>query len=271
MKISLSTIFGFLLGFGAFVFAVWDVMGSIAGIFIFANAAAIAVVLGGTIAATLISYEGRYVRKALGTLMRVFVPTSVNAASLFGTVEQVIKWGKVGARDGLLALESEFKQIETKEDPFLAHCIQLFLAGYEKENLKQKLNTFINKSYERNMVQATILNTMANISPGFGMIGTLVGLVAMLANLDPSDPSGLGASLSVALLTTLYGTIFAQLIFKPASRKAEQKEQIQKFKNQLIADGFLLLLSRANSVEIQDHLNSYLDPAIHFDVAKKSE
>ena len=149
--------------------------------------------------------------------------------------------------------------------------MQLFLAGYEKDNLKQKLNTFINKSYERNMVQASILNTMANISPGFGMIGTLVGLVAMLANLDPSDPSGLGKSLSVALLTTLYGTIFAQLIFKPASRKAEQKEQIQKFKNQLIADGFLLLLSRANSVEIQDHLNSYLDPAIHFDVAKKSE
>ena len=94
MKISVSTIFGFLLGFGAFVFAVWEVMGTVAGIFLFANAAAVAVVLGGTIASTLISYEGRYVRKALGTLVQVFVPTSVNAASLFGTVEQIIKWGK---------------------------------------------------------------------------------------------------------------------------------------------------------------------------------
>jgi len=270
MKISISTIFGFLLGFGAFIFAVYDVTESVAGVLMFGSAAAMAVVLGGTIAATMISYEGRYVRKALGTLVQVFVPTNVNAGSFFGTVEQVIKWGKVGARDGLLALESEFKQIDTKEDPFLAHCIQLFLAGYEKDNLRQKLNTFINKSYERNMVQANILNTMANISPGFGMIGTLVGLVAMLATLDPSDPSGLGSSLSIALLTTLYGTMFAQLIFKPASRRAEQKEQIQKFKNQLIADGFLLLLSRANSVEIQDHLNSYLDPAIHFDIAQAS-
>ena len=242
MKISISTIFGFLLGFGAFIFVVYDVTESVAGVLMFGSAAAMAVVLGGTIAATMISYEGRYVRKALGTLVQVFVPTNVNAGSLFGTVEQVIKWGKVGARDGLLALESEFKQIDTKEDPFLAHCIQLFLAGYEKDNLRQKLNTFINKSYERNMVQANILNTMANISPGFGMIGTLVGLVAMLATLDPSDPSGLGSSLSIALLTTLYGTMFAQLIFKPASRRAEQKEQIQKFKNQLIADGFLLLL-----------------------------
>ena len=147
MRISVSTIFGFLLGFGTFIFAVYDVMGSVAGIFLFANAAAISVVLGAIIKNTLISYEGRYVRKALGTLLQVFVPTSVNAASLFGTVEQVIQWGKVCARDGLLALESEFKQINTKEDPFLAHCVQLFLAGYEKDNLKQKLNTFINKSY----------------------------------------------------------------------------------------------------------------------------
>ena len=270
MKISLSTIFGFLLGIGLFLYAVFDASGSLLGVMMFAQAASVAIVLGGTVAATMISYEGRYVWKAMGTLGRVFIPTSVNAQSLFGTVELVIGWGKIGARDGLLALESEFKKVDTKEDPFLAHCIQLFLAGYEKDNLKQKLSTFINKSYERNMVQATILNTMANISPGFGMIGTLVGLVVMLGNLDPSDPGGLGKSLSLALLTTLYGTMFAQLIFKPASRRAEQKEQIQKFKNQLIADGFLLLLSRANSVEIQDHLNSYLDPAIHFDIAKKT-
>jgi hypothetical protein len=74
----------------------------------------------------------------------------------------------------------------------------------------------------------------------------------------------------LVVISKALGTMFAQLIFKPASRRAEQKEQIQKFKNQLIADGFLLLLSRANSVEIQDHLNSYLDPAIHFDIAQAS-
>ena len=76
--------------------------------------------------------------------------------------------GKSGCERWPSGLESEFKKVDTKEDPFLAHCIQLFLAGYEKDNLRQKLNTFINKSYERNMVQATILNTMANISPGSG-------------------------------------------------------------------------------------------------------
>ncbi|MDA9677886.1 MotA/TolQ/ExbB proton channel family protein [bacterium] len=142
------------------------------------------------------------------------------------------------------------------------------MAGYDKENLRGKLETFISSSYQRNMVRASILNTMANVAPAFGMLGTLIGLVMMLASLDASDPSSLGTSLSVALLTTLYGTLFAQLLFKPASRRAEQKEQIARFKNQLTAEGFLLLISQANSVEIQDHLNSFLDPAIHFDSAK---
>ena len=149
------------------------------------------------------------------------------------------------------------------------HCIQLTLAGYDSDNMRGKLETFMNKTYERNMVRATILNTMANIAPGFGMIGTLVGLIVMLSELD-SGAGNLGQGLALALITTLYGVIVAQLVFKPASRRAEQKEQIIRFKNQLTADAFLLLLNRASSLEIQDHLNGYLDPAIHFDSAKKS-
>ena len=206
MKISLSTIFGFLLGFGAFIFAVYDVTKSVTGVLLFGNAAAIAVVLGGTIASTMISYEGRYVRKALGTLMQVFVPTSVNAGSLFGTVEQVIKWGKVGARDGLLALESEFKQIDTKEDPFLAHCIQLFLAGYEKDNLKQKLNTFINKSYERNMVQALVRLYSAiwrEMSPWSSFALARSCAISMATDPVSSAPSDSAAALAAAFSPSL--------------------------------------------------------------------
>jgi chemotaxis protein MotA len=169
----------------------------------------------------------------------------------------------------LPGLEKEFKKTDTSKDSFLHHCIQLTLAGYDTENMRVKLDTFLTKSYERNIVKATILNTMANIAPGFGMIGTLVGLIIMLAELD-GGAGNLGEGLALALITTLYGVILAQLVFKPASRRAEQKEQIIRFKNQLTKDAFLLLLNRANSLEIQDHLNSYLDPAIHFDSAKKS-
>ena len=262
---SISTFIGILLGFGLFAYAV--ISGTDKYI-IFWSASSFLLVLGGTLAATMISYEGRYVWRALAELFRVVVPTQVNAKVLYAEVEQIIAWGKIGSREGLPGLEKEFKNVDTSKDSFLHHCIQLTLAGYDSDNMRTKLTTFMDKSYERQMVKATILNTMANIAPGFGMIGTLVGLIIMLAELD-GGAGNLGEGLALALITTLYGVILAQLVFKPASRRAEQKEQIIRFKNQLTKDAFLLLLNRANSLEIQDHLNSYLDPANHFDSAKQ--
>ena len=98
------------------------------------------------------------------------------------------------------------------------------------------------------------------------MIGTLIGLVIMLGNLD--DPSALGPALSVALITTLYGVLFSQLIFLPAATKMQQREEIVRFRNYLVAEGLTLLAERKSPRFIQDKMNSYLDPAIHFDIDK---
>mgnify|MGYP000026220287 FL=1 len=262
--ISFSTILGIFLGFGLFAFAIIE---GTSNYIIFWSLSSLLLVLGGTLAATMISYEGRYVWKALGTLTQVIVPTQVGPKQLYEDVQQIIAWGKVGARDGIPGLETEFAKVDTKKDSFLHHCIQLMLAGYTEDNLRKKLETFMNTTYERNMVRATILNTMANIAPGFGMIGTLVGLIVMLSELD-GGTGNLGKGLALALITTLYGVILAQLVFKPASRRAEQKEQMLRFKHQLTIDAFLLLVARANSFEIQDHLNSYLDPSAKLNTAK---
>jgi len=262
--ISFSTILGIFLGFGLFAFAIIEGTNNY---IIFWSLSSLLLVLGG-LAATMISYEGRYVWKALGTLTQVIVPTQVGPEQLYEDVQQIIAWGKVGARDGIPGLETEFAKVDTKKDSFLHHCIQLMLAGYTEDNLRKKLETFMNTTYERNMVRATILNTMANIAPGFGMIGTLVGLIVMLSELD-GGTGNLGKGLALALITTLYGVILAQLVFKPASRRAEQKEQMLRFKHQLTIDAFLLLVARANSFEIQDHLNSYLDPSAKLNSAKE--
>ena len=242
MRIAFSSILGLILGLGLLGYAVFG--GEQAVYWGFIQPSGLGIVLGGTLAATMVSYEGRYVWKAFGTLAAVVIPTSVSQKSLFGTVETVIGWGKVGAKEGIAALESEFAKVDTDKDAFLHHCVQLFLAGYDKENLRGKLDTFINSSYQRNMVRASILNTMANVAPAFGMLGTLIGLVRMLASLDGGDTSSLGSALSIALLTTLYGTLFAQLFFKPASRREEQNTQLMSFKNTLTAEGFLLLFSQ---------------------------
>ena len=112
-----------------------------------------------------------------------------------------------------------------------------------------------------------ILNAMAAAAPAFGMIGTLIGLVIMLGKMG-EDPSALGPGLAVALITTLYGVLFARMIFMPAATKVMQREQIMRFRNYLVAEGLALLADRKSPRFIQDKMNSYLDPAIHFNIDK---
>ena len=92
----------------------------------------------------------------------------------------------------------------------------------------------------------------------------LVGLVIMLGNL--SDPEALGPSLSIALITTLYGVMFARLLFMPAGSKVQQREDIVRFRNYLVAEGLVLLAEQKSPRFIQDKMNSFLDPALHFDI-----
>jgi chemotaxis protein MotA len=105
---------------------------------------------------------------------------------------------------------------------------------------------------------------MASTCPAFGMIGTLVGLVIMLDNME--DPSAIGPGLAVALITTLYGVLFSRLIFLPAALKIQQREEIGRFRNYLVTEGLSMLADRRGPRYIQDRMNSYLDPSIHFQI-----
>jgi chemotaxis protein MotA len=108
---------------------------------------------------------------------------------------------------------------------------------------------------------------MGGACPAFGMVGTLIGLIIMLDKMG-GDPAALGAGLAVALLTTLYGVLFARLIFLPAGAKIMQREQIVRFRNNMVAEGLVLLADRKSPRFIQDKMNSYLDPALHFNIDK---
>ena len=118
------------------------------------------------------------------------------------------------------------------------------------------------------MVQADILKNMAAAAPAFGMIGTLVGLIVMLQSLT-SNPDGIGDGLAVAMLTTLYGVLIARLVFLPAASKIAQKEGIMRFRNFLITEGFGMLADTKSPRYIQDKMNSYLDPTIHYNIDQK--
>ena len=169
-------------------------------------------------------------------------------------------------KSGIPALESESKKA-VRGDKFMKFGIEMVISGYTGEEVRDIMTTTIETSFGRNTVQVNILKAMAGASPAFGLIGTLIGLIIMLDGMG-GDPSQLGGGLAVALLTTLYGVLFARMIFMPCAAKVLQREQIIRFRNVLVAEGLALLADRKSPRYIQDKMNSYLDPSIHFNIDK---
>ena len=262
---SIATLLGFLAGVGLFIGAIMSATDNYMSFFV--SGPAVIMVLGGTLAATFIGYQARYVFLALREVGGLFIKGKVDRRMLTIETGKIIRWGYLVKKSGLLALEKEIKGAK-KQDQFLNYGIELVITGYSGEEVRQMLSAAGNSTFQRGMVLALILKNMAAAAPAFGMIGTLVGLVIMLESLA-SDPEGLGPGLAVALLTTLYGVLFARLVFLPAASKVEQKEGITRFRNFLITEGFAMLSEHKSPRYVQDRMNSYLDPSIHYAIDQK--
>ena len=262
---SIGTILGFVAGIGLFIGAVLSETDDFS---VFISASSATMVVGGALAASFISYEMRYVILALKGIPKVIGSPVISRNLLKSEVGRVIRWGYAVQKSGLPAIEGDAAKLK-KTDPFLSFGIEMVVSGYSGEEIRDILNTTIESSFGRNMVPAKICGKIGGLCPAFGMVGTLVGLVIMLGNL--SDPSSLGPALSIALITTLYGVLFAQLLFTPVSEKMTQREQIVRFRNYLVAEGLVLLAEKKPPRYIQDRMNSFLDPAIHFNIDKDKQ
>jgi chemotaxis protein MotA len=260
---SIATILGLIIAFALF-------FGSIAlatsDFLIFFSGASFLLVVGGTLASAFISFEARYVMLALRMIARIFVSPTISRNLLKAEVGRVIRWGYTVQKSGLPALESEAGKLK-RADRFLAFGVDMVVSGYSGDEVREILITTIETTFGRNTVQANILKAMGATSPAFGMIGTLIGLIIMLQKMG-SDPTQLGPGLAIALITTLYGVLFARMIFIPAATKIQQREEIVRFRNYLVAEGLAMLAERKSPRFIQDKMNSYLDPAIHFSIDK---
>jgi len=259
---SIGTIISFLIGVSLFL---GSILIATNNFWLFADVPSLVMVVGGTFASAFISFEARYVFLALKTMARIFSSPVINRGLLKSEVGRVIRWGYTVQKSGLPALEAETKKLKNT-DKFLAFGLDMVIAGYSGDDVRHILTTTIETTFGRNIIPANILRNMGGVAPAFGMIGTLVGLVIMLGNL--ADPTALGPALSIALLTTLYGVLLARLILLPAASKIQQREEIVRFRNYLVAEGLALLAERKSPRFIQDKMNSYLDPAIHFSIDK---
>lgn len=263
-SISLFTLSGILLGFGLFLLAIFTRTDNY---LMFLNLPGFLMVIGGTFAAGMISFRGRYVTKSLRDLFGILIPQNINPQSLYHEVGLIIEWGVQNQKGGVKKLEDSIDKTEFS-DPFLTYGTKLLLSDYKPDEMRTMLNNALETSFERDMVPSYVLRTMGNYAPAFGMIGTLVGMIIMLDNLG-GDPGQIGQGLALALVTTLYGLLLSQLIFKPAAEKVKEKSEIMRYRNVMMMEGLLMLADNQFSTAIQDKMNSFLDPAYHFEIAEK--
>ena len=262
---SIWTLLGITFGIGLFVTAIYR---STENYFMFISINSIVMVLGGTIAATMIAYHARYVIKTLLSLFGILFPLHLSPKRLNAEALKVIEWGKVNNKQGFKAVETLITNEKVK-DPVVIYAKDLISTGVKGEKLRVLLDDLVESILERQMTQANILQTMAGFAPGFGMIGTLIGLIIMLDNMG-SDISSIGPGMALALLTTLYGVLFAQLVFKPGAEKVRQTVEILRHRNLIIQEAMVLLSEGKTSFEIQDYINRFISPENWIDLTKST-
>jgi len=251
-----GTIFGIVLVLGAIVHGTDNYL-------TFVSLEGFLIVIGGTIANAFMSYQANYVVRAFGAIGHMIKKPRATREGLNAEIMRLIKWAYLVHSKGLAALEGE---IGTKiREPLLRYGVELVVTGYQPQVIRAMLNTAVEADFERAITPVTVLRNMASTAPAFGMVGTLVGMIIMLQHIQ-SDTSMIGGGLAVALLATLYGIITARLLYLPAADKLMQKEEIMRFRNYMMTEGLVLLAEKQSPRYMQDKLNSFLDPSIHFDL-----
>ncbi|MBT8763643.1 MotA/TolQ/ExbB proton channel family protein [Desulfohalobiaceae bacterium Ax17] len=246
----LATIIGIVLSFGLVVAAI--VVGGSPMIFV--NVPSMLIVVGGTIGATLVNYPLGHVLGVVGVIKNTFFnkldsPTKV--------IEQFIDYANKARREGILSLEPLIKDIK---DGYLRKGLQLTVDGLEPQTIQEIMETEISYLEERHETGAEILAIMGGFAPAMGMIGTVIGLVQMLQTMN--DPSTIGPSMAVALITTFYGAILSNLVFNPMAGKLKTRSKEEVLIKEMMLEGILSISKGENPRIVEEKLNSYLPPKL---------
>ncbi len=242
----IATLFGIFSAFGLVLLAI--TMGG--GLGLFVNPPSLMIVVGGTIGATMINYPMKDVIGALAVAKNVFTTKAVSIANV---IDQFVDFGNKARREGILALEKETENID---NAFFKRGVQLSVDGIEPQAIQDILEIEVDYIRERHQLGAEIFATMGLFAPALGMIGTLVGLVQMLQSMD--DPSSIGPSMAVALLTTFYGSIMANLIFIPISGKLRTRSKEETLVKELITEGVVALTRGDNPRILEQRMLAFI-------------
>ncbi|MFH2050856.1 MAG: motility protein A [bacterium] len=255
----IATIVGIAVAFGLIA---WSILlgGSLSG---FIDMPSVAVVLGGTFGALLVNFPLPKILGLAGVFKKTFLFTLDDPDAV---ITKMVKYAERARREGMLALEEDS---ENETDPFLRKGLRLAVDGTDPQLLEKILETDVGQIESRHAEGSKILAAGGTFSPAFGMIGTLIGLVNMLANL--SDPTQIGAGMATALITTFYGAVMANALFLPLAGKLETRSKEEMVIKEMIIEGIMAIQSGDSPRIVEEKLKSFLSPTLRKKVDEAKE
>lgn len=243
----IATLIGLILGPSL---VIWGMMGGGTSITTFVDYPSVAIVLGGAAAAALLSFPLSQILRMPKVVKHVFLSKPRDPKEL---IAEMVHYAEVARRDGILSLENSVREIK---DDFLVTGIQMAVDGTDPDLIQQIMESELDAIEERHSIGKAIFDNLGRFAPAFGMIGTLIGLVKMLSNME--DPSQIGAGMAVALLTTMYGALVANMMALPMAEKLGKRNDEEMLIKNIILRGVMAIQSGDNPRVVEQKLKTFL-------------
>lgn len=219
----------------------------------FLDVRSILIVFGGATAAVCVCFPLRSIVRVPLIVKKVFFNQSQDLGEL---IEQIVNLAETARRDGLLALEGRMEEVD---NAFIRLGVQMAVDGTRPEVIEDILRTEVDALSARHRDGKRMMEHMGRFAPAFGMIGTLIGLITMLGNM--TDASSIGSGMAIALITTLYGAIAANVIFLPFAEKLGYANQQELIRLEIVIRGIMAIQSGENPRVVAQKLHTFLPPS----------
>ncbi len=249
----LASLIGLVLCAVLVIFGITNGDDGVAALGYFVDVPSILITFGGAFSASLASVSMSDFIGGLKSFGLIFKPVNVNVPEM---ITQIIDLSNVARKEGLLSLEEAAGNLD---DPFMKKGILLIVDGTDPELVRGILESELSSIESRHKTKIGFWETVASMGPAWGMIGTLVGLVIMLQHM--SDPSALGPSMAVALITTFYGSVLANWMCTPTANKLKANNAIEIQAKEIMIEGLLSIQAGENPRVIEEKLKSFLSPS----------
>jgi chemotaxis protein MotA len=229
------------------------------------------VVVGGVIATAFMSFPAEDVGQALRAIPAMLRQPGTAHPSLRSDMNDIIHWARLIRPNGMTVTRGGLDADDVRY-PFVNYGLNMVLSDYRPEAVRAMMETAAEAAYDRDCVPVDVLRAMTSHAPAFGMVGTLIGMIVMLCELNDNIAST-GSALAVAFLSTLYGVVSARMIYMPAAARLQQQVDDCQRRHGLITEGMVMLAAGETPSHIQDRLNGFLRPEQHdyFDVIRRAE